>query len=121
MDEILTIRATFSFILAAPVICAWPRQSAFELPLSMKLDLFTDGGIVLADRLSDGGLGRTVPDASFNDPPLLGREMRDVFIGIHEKTFLSRRHCQGSKLYRSVRLISMPVKLDSHVRLTSRC
>ena len=86
----------------------------------MKLDLFTNCGIVLADRLSDGGLGRTVPDASFNDPPLLGREMRDVFIGIHEKTFLSRRHCQGSKLYRSVRLISMPVKLDSHVRLTSR-
>ena len=51
----------------------------------MKLDLFTDSGIVLADRLSDGGLGRTVPDASFNDPPLLGREMRDVFNGIHEK------------------------------------
>ncbi len=51
----------------------------------MKLDLFTDCGIVLANRLSDGGLGRTVPDASFNDPPLFGREMRDVFIGTHEK------------------------------------
>ena len=65
-------------------ICARSRQSTFELQPSAKFDLFANCGVVLADRLSDGGLGRTVPDASFNDPPLLGREMRDVFIGIHE-------------------------------------
>ena len=35
--------------------------------------------------LGNGGLGRTVSDAVFNDPPLLRCKMRDFFIEIHEK------------------------------------
>ena len=88
-DEVFTLRAAFPFILAVPVICTQSGQSTFELQSSTKFDLFADCRIVLANRLGDGGLGRTVPDASFNDPPLLGSEMCDVFIGIHEKSFLS--------------------------------
>jgi hypothetical protein len=51
----------------------------------MKLNLFTHGRVVLANRLGNGGLGRTVSDACFDDPPFLGRKMCDFFIGIHEK------------------------------------
>ena len=57
LDEAFAIRATFPFILATPVICARSRQSAFELQFSMKLDLFADCGIILANCLGDGGLG----------------------------------------------------------------
>ena len=51
----------------------------------MKLDFFAHGGVILTDCLSDGCFGGTVPDASFNDPPLLRRKMSDFFIGIHEE------------------------------------
>ena len=52
---------------------------------SMKLDFFSYCGVILANRLSNGCLGRTVSDACFDDPPLLRRKMGDFFIGIHEK------------------------------------
>ena len=67
------------------VIRTFPWQEALMFQLPMKLDFFAHGGIVLANRIGDGGLSGTFSDTRFNDPPLLGREMCNFFIGIHEK------------------------------------
>ena len=76
----------------------------FQLPV--QLDLFPYCGIIFTDCFSNSRLGRTMSDASFDDPPLFRSKMGNVAAGIHDGLPFSR-HCQGSQLYRSVRLISM--------------
>ena len=69
------------------------------LQLPVKFDFFAHGGVVLADRPGNCCLGRTVSDAGFDDPPFLGCEMSDVFIGIHEKPSFPEGIVRDPKLY----------------------
>ena len=82
---VLAFRKAFPTILTVPVVRTFPHKGTLVLQFPMKLDLFAHGGVVFPNRSGYGRLGGTVSDAGFNDPPFLGREMRYILIGIHEK------------------------------------
>ena len=82
---VLAFRKAFPTVLAVPVVRAFPHKGTLVLQFPMKLDLFAHGGVVFPNCSRYSCLGRAVSNTGFNDPPFLGREMRYILIGIHEK------------------------------------
>lgn len=100
---------------AFAVIDAFKRQPTLMGELAMRLDFFTDGGLVLTNCQSDSGFGRVVGNTGKDDTPFLKSEMRKR-IGMFHKKYQPFRQWSDKK---SVRLKAIIGKEEIRERLKS--